>query len=52
MDRPGRLRLNREEEDLLGLELVRNKRGRTGFADRVFDVDQVGISELQENVKA
>ena len=52
MDRPGLLRFDRGEEDLIGLELVRNKRGRTGFADLVFDVDHFGISELQENVKA
>lgn len=52
MDRPGLLRFNRGEEDLIGLELVRNKRGRTGFADLVFDVDHFGISELQEIVKA
>ena len=52
MDRPGRLRLDRDEDDLIGLELVRNKRGRTGFANLVFDVDHFGISELLENVKA
>ena len=52
VDRPGLLRHDRDEEDLIGLELVRNKRGRTGFADLVFDVDHFGISELQENVKA
>ena len=52
VDRPGLLRHDRDEEDLIGLELVRNKRGRTGFADLVFDVDHFGISELQEKVKA
>ena len=52
VDRPGLLRHDRDEEDLIGLELVRNKRGRTGFVDLVFDVDHFGISELQENVKA
>jgi Replicative DNA helicase len=52
MDRPGLLRNDRDDEDLIGLELVRNKRGRTGFANFVFDVNHFGISELPENVKA
>ena len=45
MDRPGLLSHDRNEEDLLGLELVRNKRGRTGFANLVFDEGHFRITE-------
>ena len=49
MDRPGLLRLDRDGDDLIDLELVRNKRCGTGFVNLVFDVEHFGISELQEN---
>ena len=52
MDRPGLLRFDQGEEDLIGLELVRNKRGRTGCVSLVFDMNHFGVSELLENVKA
>ena len=51
MDRPGLLRLDRDEEDLIGLELVRNKRGRTGFANLVFDEGLFRITEWHDNTE-
>ena len=49
MDRPGLLRLDRDGDDLIDLELVRNKRGRTGFVNLVFDAGYFRISELSDD---
>ena len=51
MDRPGLLHLDRDEEDLIGLELVRNKRGRTGFANLVFDEGLFRITEWHDKTE-